>query len=315
MTTPAQINQTLQIAKQYFEELIRIRSVDQLKQQDYGEGSQRKRVDFLLGKLKYCIANIEKTLADHLQQHDTSPMVEGSPQLLLFYRNELKPNAHLIQEAFLRTTGLWELLPDDLFSYDPLKGLPVLSTIESALEYLDETIDEEDKRRYEIFSFEGARKIVGLPFFKPDEWLQNLRLLEPVLTGQPKAKIPQHIQFRLAEMYRGFILNQWFSVIALSRTILEYTILNCSTRFEIDAVKSKADGKTEYWKLEKLVDLVSEKHPTIKDDMTTVRQAGNRIMHPKKHDVISHPHIIQKEALECLQGIKRVVEYAYAGGA
>lgn len=313
MTTPAQINKTLTIAKQYFEELVRIRSVEQLKQQDYGEGAQRKRVDFLLEKLKYSIAEIEKILVDHLHQPDSSPMAEGSPQLLRFYKNELKPNAQLIQEAFLRTTGLWELLPDDLFSYDPLKGSPVLTTIESALEYWDGTIDEEDKRRYEIFSFEGARKTVGLPFFKPDEWLQNLRELEPVLTGQPKAKIPQQIQIRLAEMYRGFILNQWFSVIALSRTILEYTILTRAAHFEIDAVKSRTNDRPEYWKLEKLVGLVSEKHPTIKDDTTTIRETGNRIMHPNKHHVISHPHIIRKEAFECLQSIKRIVEYAYAG--
>jgi len=328
MKTTAQINLTLTIAKQDFDELVRLRSIERLKQQDFGEGAQRQRVASLLARLIGSIAEIERHLKDHLRQSDSSPVVEGAPQLVSFYRDELKPNSRLIKETFLQLhkeffqkIGLWGLVSDRMSYLYPeseqehITGVRVRNTIEAALNFFDETIDEEDERRDESFSFEGAWDIIDHQFvgFRPDEWLQNLRLLEPVLTGKPKATIPQRIQLRLFDAYQGFVLNQWFGVIALSRAILEDNILTHADRLGINPYSNSTDGKRQGFKhLGELIYLVSKKHPELKNDMKTIKRAGDRILHPKKTDVTSHPHIFRKEALECLQGIKRIVEYVYA---
>ena len=189
-------------------------------------------------------------------------------------------------------------------------------TLTIAKQDFDELVRLRSIKRLKQQDFgEGAQEIIDHPLvgFRPDEWHQNLRLLEPVLSGQPKTMIPQRIQLRLFNAYQGFVINQWFGVIALSRAILEDAILTRAVRLGINLYSTSPDGKRSYFKLGKLIYLVSKKHPRLKNDMETIKRAGDRILHPKKPDVTSHPCIFRIEALECLQGIKRIVEYVYSG--
>jgi len=43
-----------------------------------------------------------------------------------------------------------------------------------------------------------------------------------------------------------------------------------------------------------------------------VREAGNRILHPKKRDVISHPKVMRSEALDCIRAARLIVESVFS---
>ena len=110
MTATAQLNSALTIAKQYFEDLLRLRTLDQLKALDFGEGAKEKQVKLLLEQLRESMVDIEQGLSRHLKEFDGSPVIEGGPELLRFYREQLRPHARTIQDASLHAVGLWDLL-------------------------------------------------------------------------------------------------------------------------------------------------------------------------------------------------------------
>lgn len=177
----------------------------------------------------------------------------------------------------------------------------------------DEELEDWRERGFEI---EAASEFVDKGFFAPDFWSENLRLLRPVLLDRPPHTVPLHIQVRLKEIYRAFTYGLWMSAIALSRSVAEYAIINNASRFGIDPVFER-NGKKESKRFELLIDEITEKHPELRDPLETVRNTGNRILHPKKKrgvEIISIPKVIRDEALECVTQTRFIVESLYALG-
>ncbi len=55
----------------------------------------------------------------------------------------------------------------------------------------------------------------------------------------------------------------------------------------------------------------SEHFPSISKELCRVRDAGNRIMHAKKRDVIAFPKVLRDEALECIRSMRHCLETIY----
>lgn len=66
----------------------------------------------------------------------------------------------------------------------------IARTMRAALSYFDDTLDEDDERRDEIFDFNGAHALLESPLFQPDAWANNNRLLPPVLQRQTDVWFP-----------------------------------------------------------------------------------------------------------------------------
>lgn len=71
-----------------------------------------------------------------------------------------------------------------------------------------------------------------------------------------------HIRPRLEELYRVYVFGCWLSVFGLSRSILEYAIIENLGKFQIDPRwPSDRDGARKEKKLSHLIDEVSEHLP------------------------------------------------------
>ena len=118
--------------------------------------------------------------------------------------------------------------------------------------------------------------IIKKPYFNPDDWMANEEDLSLFVTSE---EVPPHVKARIKEIYRSFIFGNWMSVIALSRCLLEYSI--------IDFLTKKIDGKSEIYDdkgytkpLAELIQTASKAAPKLEDSMRQVKNIGNEIMHP-----------------------------------
>jgi hypothetical protein len=72
------------------------------------------------------------------------------------------------------------------------------------------------------------------------------------------------------------------------------------------------NGREEDKSLWELQQSVASFLPLLSKSLETVRFSGNRILHPSKHDVVSHPAVLRDEALSCVLATKEIVEVLYS---
>ncbi len=309
-----ELNRSLALAKQHYEELVALVPMGALERREYGTDLKRQRVEELLKKLTGLITVIRQRLSEHLTQKEESPILELSPGHKTFYTTILDPHAEKLYDAYWDITGLSEL-NDLLKGLDTSrKGTPVANAISWGIERWEQMVDEDEKTEWfeRGFDLETAFEFVSFPFFEPDDWLENFRLLRPVLVDRPARSIPQHVQYRLREIYRAFTFGLWMGAIGLSRSVTEYSIIDNASRLKIEVTRTNRRGNVETKSLEHLIDAVSAVRPTLRTPMETIRDAGNRILHPTKHDVIAFPKVMRQEALDCVTHAKAIVESLYA---
>lgn len=162
------------------------------------------------------------------------------------------------------------------------------------------------------FDIETAFDLVGEPWFQPDGWRESARLLKPVLVDRPGNKIRNHVRYRLIEIYGAFIFGFWMAAIALSRSAVEYSILDNAHRLKIETQKTRQTGEMEDKRLVELIADVSRVRRALAQPLDTIRDTGNRILHPKKRDVIAFPKVLRQEALDCVKCAKVVLEVLYS---
>jgi hypothetical protein len=106
----------------------------------------------------------------------------------------------------------------------------------------------------------------------------------------------------------------WLSVLALSRAILEYAILDNLHKVGIDPrwppVRRDSTGKRK--KLVELIDDLAQHLPSLTDKMKKLRDYGNDYLHPTKTP-ISKEKLLQRQpaARDALQTLIEVVEELY----
>jgi len=162
------------------------------------------------------------------------------------------------------------------------------------------------------FDVDGAFDLVSEPWFLPDTWRGNADLLRPILVDRPLTRIRAHILHRLAEIYGTFIFGFWMASIALSRSAIEFAIRDCAGRLKIQLSKTNARGDVEERRLGDLITEIGIGHRQLRGPLESIRDTGNRILHPKKRDVIAFPKVLRAEALECIKHTRFVLETLYS---
>ena len=310
------LNLTLAVAKQAYEELLRLIPPDELERNEFGTGPKRERVAELLKKLNTSINSVQRTLGEHVATSAEPPVVTLPTAHRTFYNEVLLPRGKTLQRAYLEVSGLSMLV--DLLD-DPTDERPkplMLDAISWALERWNDMLNEDEQFEwYERgFNIDGAQDLVAMPWFQPDDWSQNLSLLQPVLVDRSPQKMRDHVRYRLTEIYRAFAYGLWMAAIALSRSLVEFSLKANAPRLGISITYLGVGGRPEDKSLKQLGEDIPAQVQSLAVPIETVRETGNRILHPKKHDVIAHPKVMRTEALECVRAARLIVETLYSEG-
>lgn len=317
-----ELKQNLALAKQYYQDLMALTTIDRLLNRDYDEGPKRRRIQELLGNIVSLLKAVEDEFSAHLDKGDDAPIVHMNSELRDFYTSVLEPNAIRFRDALLDITGLgaslgiggWEELLEEL--NPPNTKTPIANAVSWGLERWWTMLEDGEQQEWleRGFNIEAAIDLVDKGFFAPDFWLENQRLLRPVLVDRPLNTVPSHVQYRLREIYRSFAQGLWMSTIALCRSVSEYAIIDNGSRLGLD-IASEWNGKKSFKRFELLIDEVTGRYPALREPLEKVRVTGNRILHPRKKrdaEIISFPKVMRQEALDCIEGTRLVVENMYS---
>jgi hypothetical protein len=152
--------------------------------------------------------------------------------------------------------------------------------------------------------------LVYSPFFEPDQWLRNAETIGPVLGPRAGIRVPGNVRVRLREVVRSFILGNYLAAIALSRAILEYSLIDRASTVGIDPRDPDQPGRNKG--LSWLVEDASERWPHLRLPMESIVEAGNQTLHPKKGDNLALlPTALRNYALTSVQAARTIVEELY----
>lgn len=102
------------------------------------------------------------------------------------------------------------------------------------------------------------------------------------------------------------------AAVALSRSLVEFSLKANATRLGVSITYVGAGGRPESKSLKQLGEEVGKVIRALTAPIETVRETGNRILHPKKHDVIARPKVMRAEALDCIRATRFIVETLYS---
>lgn len=134
-----------------------------------------------------------------------------------------------------------------------------------------------------------------------------METLKPVLVTRGANTIRDHVHYRMTEIYRAFTFGLWMSAIALTRSLVEFCLRDNAHRFDVELTDPSGNEKT----LKRLGEEMATHIQDLAEHVDRVRDTANRILHPKKRGVIAFPKVMRKEALECLESARTVVELLY----
>ena len=237
---------------------------------------------------------------------------------LLFYKETIIPNLAEINSAFEfidpSFSDLYQLIRE--LSVPNILEEKIRFTFEVALERMGELTEENHDLR-SSFAVAKANDILDskLIDFKPDEWLENANELNPIRTSRKGADIPVHVRYRVLEIYRSYIFGNWISVLALSRSVLEYVILDNLHKFNIKPqhLTTINSSKKTTKSLKALIIEVGEKTPDILSSMEKVREYGNEYIHPKTTKISREVLLFRRKenAKDCLYHLRIAIETLY----
>ena len=312
---PDDLNPALALATQSLDELLTLISLEELTRYEFGTVPKRARIAELLKKINSHVNTIKRTLSAAVSDGAGPPILTLPTAHRTFWNERLAPNATALQRAYFEISGLGVL--SELLDYpspDDKPGTTRLSAVSWGLERWYDMLDEDELFEWldRGFNIEGAQEVVAMPWFAPDEWARNQQMLEPVLVDRPANVMRDHVRYRLLEIYRAFTFGLWMSAIALSRSLVEFSLRTNAPRFSVSITKDGPDGRPEDKSLKRLGEDIAVHVPEVAKPVEVVRETGNRILHPKKHDVIAHPKVMRAEALDCIRAARQVVEAVYS---
>jgi hypothetical protein len=205
--------------------------------------------------------------------------------ILTYIRDQINPRVTALREILDR------LDPDGMFGRQLLNEIdqfacPVNQTFETGIEQVRELIDRNPDRDFDWLNPDTACEVMdsSLISFDPDSWLDRAHELAPIRTHKNDVLLPSHLRLRIEELNRAYVFGCWLSVLALSRAILEYAVLDNIHKFDI-APTWPAMGRDAKRKAKKLADLIEDLTPhvpALSKGMGKLRDYGNDYMHPKK---------------------------------
>lgn len=222
--------------------------------------------------------------------------------MLIFVREQMKPRVNALRAALDHFDPNGKFFREILEEMGHLSGANgrVKSTFETGLQQVYDLIDRNPDwdfddhhllpdTAYEVFD---SKLIV----FEPDAWLDRAGELLPIRTNKNNVVLPSHMRLRVEELYRAYVFGCWLSVLGLSRSILEYAVIDNLHKFPIDPLwPADRDGKRKGKKLSHLIDDLTEHLPEYKESMGCLRDYGNEYLHPKKTQT-SKESLLQRQA-------------------
>lgn len=308
--TALPLHAVLALAKQQFDELFVIRPLERLVQGDRGEPSQSKRVESLLQSLYTTSVRVRDVFQSRLARQDTTA-ITLSPGHAEFLRERLLPNIGAIEQAYFADDPLLlELLVGQEESSPSSAYRGMRDAVWFTAEYTNIMMDENDDRRSSV---DAVFDLVEQPWFAPDQWLANLRALRPVILEIEEGKIPLRIRARLSEVHRSFTYGAWMATMALSRAVAEFALIERAPSIGYKVTQLDRNGDEEFLSLNRLITNAVKVSSALEDDLETLREAGNRILHHKRRqNVIPSPKILREEALKCVLAVTKVLEVLYS---
>jgi hypothetical protein len=198
-----------------------------------------------------------------------------------FIESVLRPNYQKVRRYYIRhhPDGWFE----DFFTDETKRDTDdvenkITDTLSAALQYWEDTLDEDDERRYVDYDFETSEAVISSPFFRPDHWHSNSLDLEPIIQSAPEdILIPKQIKRRLESTYASFLFGNWFACIAMARTTLEAAVLRYAKMNKIST--SSQNEKEKRASLGEIIDRVSFDNTMLNEKMHYIRKRGNDVMH------------------------------------
>ncbi len=174
-----------------------------------------------------------------------------------------------------------------------------------------DTLPDEDKDDYLEFTETCTELsvIVNSAWFDPDAWVKRSNKLRPFLlpTGA-KYRLRDHIKARINEIYRAFTFGQFMAVVALCRTLLEFTLKANAGKLNITFTNESGWDKS----LNQIIQELSIGYPELSEHAEAIREEGNLVIHPKKHIRVSMPRVLEEVALETIEHIVIIIEWIYS---
>ncbi len=323
MTTNAALNYHLAICKQIYGEIVKVVPLSELRGKKLFSEKERSVLrDFAL-RLYVHLREVKEHLEIPLMKEDV-PIQQVSEGLATFYSDVLADNLDTLMNLHwqidpivldLGELGLitMDSTPNKESDYeDASEDDSVRTFMLAAVERCESILDEFDGTVFTEWGYERALKLLAARFYRPDSWLENLALLKPVITPKATSSFPSHVRSRLREIYDSFVFGNWLAVMSLSRSLLEYMILDRHSSIGIDAY-SEDGGKKSPKRLNILTSLVSAVLPDIREQMEYVVDSGNDVMHPRKRNNITViiPNNAREQAFNCVSHVRNVAERLY----
>lgn len=130
----------------------------------------------------------------------------------------------------------------------------------------------------------------------------------PIAVNQMLGGIPLHIRERVNEICRSFHFQNWIAVIAMSRCLLEYALVERRHILKIEVYTN--EQKTQTKKLVKLIADSKNVFPELGKSMESIRVAGNGVMHPPSAK-IERLDPDKDIAEKCVEDITKIIGALY----
>lgn len=230
---------------------------------------------------------------------------------LAFYRDEVEPQIDNLKEAYAIIDA------NQACVYELLKGLDaylteidrVSATFKVAVDRMYDLLENEPDM-HASFSPDAAYAVIDskLIRFEPDAWLERAQALKPIRTIRKKVLLPREVHFRLQEIFRAYIFGCWLSVLALSRSLLEYSLIE--TLDSVESRRSTRHKNTGERKLAFLIDEAAHYAPALVESMKVLKTYGDSYLHPKPQkqgNVVSIKKPLSEMENDAHDAITRVV--------
>lgn len=243
-----------------------------------------------------------------LQEKKTTVLLPDEDKF--FIEDVVRPRYQKIRELFIRyhpNGWLEEFIGGVEQTEVDQDSREIAITLTAALNYYDETVDEDDERRIDVFDFPGADEVVDSPYFTPDRWRSNARALQPVIQRERDAVIPADVRCRLEATYTSFIFGNWLACMAMARAALEYALRSRARTLGMD-VKSLETPRLDA-RLSELIQRIADLgYSELFKPMEIIRKKGNAVMHPSRNGKYASS---MNETLSVIRYLKNCIEHLY----
>lgn len=308
MTTSDTLKSDTALAVQYFE-LLR-KALDGRPIEDAVNlpvRAQRDGAAYVLSMLYDYLTHLRENF--ETENLASVPVMEFGTSHAKFLSQHLFPCADEIETALSK---FCDLESAEIFWLPAYKREP--GDYKVALAHLIEfwvgTLSEQEEDEYSDFllTCKELETIVSSRWFDPNAWKRRQELLRPIILPVGSSKrLRDHMRIRLTEIYQSFVFGQFLASVALCRTLLEFAIIQNCQKLGIEKLDSNGREK----KLFQLIEDLNLKNPDLASHAEAIRDQGNRVIHPKKQNIVAIPRVLEDEALDAITHIVEFVEKLY----